>query len=91
MVTLGSVLVLAGHARTGRYARAVGRLRLCSAALRPGRSEPFRERSSTGDRTKTQIAGSPVRRTQVSGPESACDGAVPPTAVARDFPARRLG
>jgi hypothetical protein len=39
---------------------------------------------------RPQIAGSPVRRTQVSGPESACDGEVPPTAVAREtsLPAR---
>jgi hypothetical protein len=45
-----------------------------------------------GTARRPQIARSPVRRTQVSGPESACDGEVPPTAIARvTCPPARLG
>jgi hypothetical protein len=43
-----------------------------------------------GTARRPQIAGSPIRRTQVSVPESACDGEVPPTAVAGvSFPSAR--
>jgi hypothetical protein len=45
-----------------------------------------------GTARRPQIAGSPVRRAQVSVPESACDGEVPPTAVARaTYPPGQLG